>query len=96
MMASGELGGILFFQDPMTSHPHQCDIDCLVHQALLRNTAMASTPTSAMAIMAEAFKMALVEEGRPGIIPSFFFTLQSPAVEAYKNGQNIAIESHRS
>ena len=94
MMSTGQLGGILFFQDPMTSHPHQCDIDCLVRQALVHNTIMASTPTTAMAIM-EVFKMALVEEGRPEIIPSFFFTLQSPTVAAYKNNQNQAIESHR-
>jgi methylglyoxal synthase len=95
MMATGQLGGILFFQDPMTAHAHQVDIECLVRQALVHNTVMATTPTTAMIIM-ELFKMALIGEGRPEIIPSFFFTLQSPTVQAYKNNQKKAIESHAS
>ena len=93
MMATGQLGGILFFQDPMTAHPHQVDIECLVRQALVHNTVMATTPTTAMTIL-EVFKMALMGEGRPELIPSFFFTLQSPTVEAYKNNQKKAIASH--
>jgi methylglyoxal synthase len=93
MMATGQLGGILFFQDPMTAHPHQVDIECLVRQALVHSTVMATTPTTAMSIM-EVFKMALEGSGRPEIIPSFFFSFQSPTVEAYKNNQKNAIASH--
>jgi len=86
MMAQGKLGGILFFQDPMTSHPHQCDIECLVRQALVHNTVIATTPTTAMTIM-EVLKMALMGNGRPELLPSFFFSLQSPTVESYKKAQ---------
>jgi len=86
MMAQGQLGGILFFQDPMTAHPHQVDIECLVRQALVHNTVIATTPTTAMTIM-EVLKMALMGDGRPELLPSFFFSLQSPTVELYKKGQ---------
>jgi methylglyoxal synthase len=93
MMSNGQLGGILFFQDPMTAHPHQVDIECLVRQALVHNTVMATTPTTAMSIM-EVLRIALEGSGRPEFIPSFFFSLQSPTVEAYKNNQKKAIASH--
>ena len=43
MMTSGNLCGILFFQDAMASHLHQCDIDCLVRQAIVHNTIVATT-----------------------------------------------------
>jgi len=86
LMTSGNLGGILFFQDPMTAHPHQCDIECLVRQALVHNTLMANTPSSALALM-EVFKMALRGAGKAEMIPSFFFDLESPTVHAYKKNQ---------
>mmetsp|Transcript_4873 Transcript_4873/g.5399 ORF Transcript_4873/g.5399 Transcript_4873/m.5399 type:complete len:153 (-) Transcript_4873:183-641(-) len=95
MMAQGQLGGILFFQDPMTSHPHQCDIECLVRQALVHNTVIATTPTTAMTIM-EVLKLALMGTGRPELLPSFFFSLQSPTVESYKNGQAKVIQNRAS
>lgn len=93
LMTSGKLGGILFFQDPMTSHPHQCDIECLVRQAIVHNTVMANTPASALALM-EVFKIALLGVGKAELIPSFFFDLQSPTVQAYKNAQSKVINSH--
>jgi len=93
LMCSGNLGGMLFFQDPMTAHPHQADIDCLVRQALVHNTMVASTPTTAMMMM-QVFRMALKGIGKPELMPSFFFTLQSPAVEAYKNQQKKVVSSH--
>jgi len=95
MMAQGQLGGILFFQDPMTSHPHQCDIECLVRQALVHNTVIATTPITAMTIM-EVFKLGLRGQGRPELLPSFFFSLQSPTVESYKKGQQQVIQNRAS
>ena len=93
LMCSGGLGGMLFFQDPMDSHPHQADIDCLVRQALVHNTIMANTPTTALTMM-NVFRIALEGVGKPEFIPSFFFTLESPSVAAYKAGQNKVIASH--
>jgi len=93
LMTSGKLGGILFFQDPMSSHPHQCDIECLVRQAIVHNTLMANTPTTAMSLI-EVFKIALMGKGKAQIIPSFFFDLESPTVQSYKNKQASVIKSH--
>ena len=93
LMCSGGLGGMLFFQDPMDAHPHQADIDCLVRQALVHNTMMANTPTTALMLM-NVFRNALEGDGKPELIPSFFFTLESPAVEVYKAGQNKVIAIH--
>ena len=95
LMCSGLLGGMLFFQDPMSAHPHQSDIDCLVRQALVHNVSMANTPTSALMMM-QVFRMALKGRGMPELMPSFFFTLQSPAVTAYKAAQKKVIASHAS
>lgn len=94
LMCSGGLGGMIFFQDPMSPHPHQSDIDCLCRQALVHNTFIANTPTSALMTM-NVFRLALKGEGRPEMIPSFFFSLQSPAVSAYKEAQKKVIESHK-
>jgi methylglyoxal synthase len=69
-MCSGRLGGMLLFQDPMTSHPHQSNIDCLVCQALLHNTLMANNPTSALMMMI-IFCGALKSEGKPEWMPYF-------------------------
>jgi len=93
LMCSGGLGGMLFFQDPMSAHPHQSDIDCLCRQALVHNVMSCNTPTSAYMLMS-TLRAALQGEGRPELIPSFFFTLQSPAVAAYKLAQKKVIASH--
>ena len=91
LMTSGDLGGILFFQDPMSSHPHQADIQCLVRQAIVHNTILANTPTTAMSLM-QVLKLALVGQGKAELIPSFFFSLQSPTVGAYKKEQSEVIK----
>ena len=93
-LVSGKIGGIVFFEDPMDSHPHRADIDCLVRQALVHNTILVETPASAL-ILTTVLRMALQGEGKPELIPSFFFSLQSPTVEAYKNKQKSVVESHK-
>jgi len=93
LMCSGLLGGMLFFQDPMSAHPHQVDIDCLCRQALVHNIMTANTPTSAMMMM-ELFRTALKGTGKPELMPSFFFSLKSPSVAAYKAAQKSVIASH--
>ena len=91
--AWGSLGGTIFFQDPMSTNPHQSDIDCLVRQYLFHTTMMANTPTSAIMMM-HVFRMALKGQGMPGFMPSFFFTLQSPTVAVYEAAQKKVIASH--
>ena len=94
-LVSGKIGGIIFFQDPMDSHPHRADIDCLCRQALVYNTMMAETPTSALMLM-HVLRLAMKGEGKPELIPSFFFSLQSPTVEAYKTQQKKVVNAAKS
>ncbi|VEU38093.1 unnamed protein product [Pseudo-nitzschia multistriata] len=94
LMVGGRIGGILFFRDPMSAHPHRADIDCLVRQALVHNTMMAETPTSAL-MMCHCLRAALKGEGKPEMIPSFFFSLQCPSVEAYKAEQKRVVEMQK-
>ena len=83
---------MIFFQDPMSAHPHQSDIDCLCRQAIVHNTMIANNPTSALMMMT-TLRVAL-KENMPELIPSFFCTLQSPSVGEYKKQQNKVIASH--
>jgi len=93
LMVGGKIGGILFFQDPMNSHPHRADIDCLVRQALVHNTMLAENPTSAL-MLVQCLRYALQGKGKAAMIPSFFFTLQSPTVAAYKDDQACIVRRH--
>lgn len=93
-LVTGQIGGIFFFQDPMDSHPHRADIDCLCRQVLVYNTMMAETPTSALMLL-YTLRAALQGKGKPGLIPSFFFSLQSPTVEAYKARQKSVVQAQK-
>ncbi len=93
-MVSGKIGGVIFFQDPMSPHPHRADIDCLVRQALVHNVVMAETPSSALMICS-TLRQALIGKGKPELIPSFFFSLQSPTVEEYKRGQKKVVDDQK-
>jgi len=92
-MVQGKIGGIIFFQDPMDAHPHRVDIDCLVRQALVYNIILAETPSSGLMVV-QCLRQALIGKGRPELIPSFFFSLQSPTVEDYKARQKAVVQSH--
>jgi len=82
IMCTENLGGCIFFQDPMSAHPHAADIECLSRQANVHNVLMMPNPATAYACM-ESMRIAL-KDGRAEIIPSFFKTLQSPSVAEYK------------
>jgi len=85
-LVGGKIGGIIFFQDPMDTHPHRADIDCLCRQTLVYNTMMVLTPCTALMLL-HTLRLALKGEGKPELIPSFFFSLLGPTVEAYKSNQ---------
>jgi len=93
-LVTGQIGGIFFFQDPMDSHPHRADIECLCRQVLVHNTMMAETPTSAL-MLTYTLRAALQGKGKPNLIPSFFFSLQSPTVEAYKAQQKSVVQAQK-
>ena len=116
LMCLEDLGGVIFFIDPLSAHPHQADIDSLVRLCICGNVILCVNPSSAMSVM-HTFKRAL-EKGSKGMvserrprnrapflpsetsnleiltqIPSFFETLESPAVEEYKLAQEVALKS---
>jgi len=90
LMCLEDLGGVLFFMDPLSAHPHQADIESLVRLTNVHNILTCCNPCSAHA-MCFVLKCAL-EGGRKDKIPSFFTTLKSPGVAVYKEEQRKALE----
>ena len=91
MMCNGDLGGVIFFVDPMSSHPHTADIECLTRQIIVHNIFYMNNPVSAVS-GAYVLRQAL-REGKADLIPSFFKTLESPSVLEYKNTQSQVSKS---
>jgi len=91
LMCVEDLGALIFFVDPLSAHPHQADIDSLIRLTNCGNVIVCANPTSAMSMM-HTLKCAL-EKGSRGMIPSFFETLESPAVAEYKRQQEMALAS---
>lgn len=89
LMCMEDLGALIFFVDPLSAHPHQADIESLIRLSNVGNVIVCPNPTSAMSMM-HTLKIAL-ETGSRGMIPSFFETLESPAVEEYKSQQELAL-----
>ena len=93
LMCLQDLGGIFFFMDPLSAHPHQADIDSLVRLANVHNILTCINPCTAHA-MSFLLKCAL-EQGRKDKIPSFFYSLKSPGVAVYKAEQQKALEQNK-
>jgi len=85
LMCMEELGGLIFFQDPMQAHSDQVDIDSLNRLAHVHDVFVATNPASAYALIA-VFRLALTK-GDSGMIASFFKTEYSPSVEEYNRRQ---------
>ena len=91
MAVTGQLGGCIFFIDPMDAHPHSADIECLVRQGNVYNILMMNNPSTAHVCM-NSLRVAL-KMGRMEMIPSFFFDLESPSVDAYKKRQKAVLQN---
>ena len=59
LMCLEDLGGIIFFMDPLSAHPHQADIDCLVRLSNVNNVLLCPNPTTAISTM-WVFRHALI------------------------------------
>lgn len=92
VMCTENLGACVFFQDPMSTHPHAADIECLTRQANVHNIIIMPNPSSAYAVMT-TLRIAL-ERGKAELIPSFFETLKSPSVAEYKKAQAQVLASN--
>lgn len=91
LMCQEDLGGVLFFMDPLQSHPHQCDIEALIRLSNVQNVMLSTNPTSSHALC-YVLELAL-KEGRREMIPSFFHTLESPGVKVYNEGQKKVVQT---
>jgi len=89
MLCREQLGGVIFFQDPLDTHPHDGDIDSLLRNTKIYNIMHASTTTSATMMM-HTLRSGL-KNGEPELLPSFFTTLQCPSVARYTNAQDKVI-----
>jgi len=86
LMCLQELGGMIFFQDPMEAHAHQADIDCLNRQCNVHDIFISNNVSSAF-LMTSALRHAL-KIGNSDRIESFLSTRVSPSVAEYKRRQN--------
>jgi len=86
-----DVGAIIFFMDPLSPHPHQADIDSLVRLTNVHNIILCPNPTTAVAMM--WMLRHSLENNKPEMFPSFFETLESPAVADYKAGQKKALDN---
>jgi methylglyoxal synthase len=81
-MALEDLGGILFFVDPLSAHPHQADIESLARLANVHNVLLATNPaTASLLIHAIADALQARDEHR---LKTFFKTEPSPCVAEYQ------------
>eukprot|EP00986_Skeletonema_menzelii_P014993 scaffold10778_cov149-Skeletonema_menzelii.AAC.3 len=96
LMCMEDLGGIIFFVDPLSAHPHQADIDSLLRLANCGNVIVCPNPASASSMM-HTLRCALQKgEKARGMIPSFFETLESPAVEeGVSFGDDAVVEENK-
>jgi len=92
LMCMEELGGIVFFQDPMHAHPHQSDIDCLNRQSNVHDIYVANNPHSAYAMMTVLRRS--LKKGCKARISSFFETRMSPSVAEYKKRQKAVLDAN--
>ena len=80
LMCKGKLGGMIYLRDPMSSHLHQVDINCLHRQANVHDILHASNISSAyfmMPIICDALKY-----GEKAVLSSF---LKETILQVWKN-----------
>jgi len=88
LLTRGDLGGMIFFTDPLSAHPHIADIQSLIRLANVHDILYTCNRTSAQA-MIRILKAGLKD---PTMIPSFYETLESPSVAKYREEQKALVE----
>lgn len=89
MICKEQLGGVIFFEDPLDAHPHTGDIECLNRSIKIYNI-MNACNTASATMMMQTLRYGL-EQGKPEMLPSFFVTLECPSVAKYKRSQKKVI-----
>jgi methylglyoxal synthase len=89
--ARGEVAAIFFFRDPLSSHPHEADIQALARLTDMHDVAIATNRQTATALVYALFHHAELEaELRPYHQQARGDTNR---VSKYKNGQSAVIKS---
>lgn len=76
-----KVGGVIFLEDPMYSHPHQADIDSLNRQCNVHDISISNNLRSAQTMILALGLM--LKNGNRDQIPSFFKTMESPSVAQF-------------
>ena len=90
MLCEGQLGGVIFFQDPLDSHAHGGDIEGLLRNVKIYNVMHAGNTVTATMMM-HTLRSGL-QQSQPELLPSFFKTLECPSVAKYRSAQQVQIE----
>merc|ERR1719219_834323 len=88
LLTRGDLGGMIFFADPLSAHPHIADVHSLIRLANVHDILYACNRTTARAMIL-TLKAGLEDVT---LIPSFYETLESPSVAKYKQEQQRLVE----
>ena len=70
-----DLGGVIFFTDPLSPHPHAADIATLLRMCDIANVLHATNPTTAKALIPILRR---VSHGEAFLVPSMTETLHCP------------------
>merc|ERR1712072_1515188 len=65
--------------------------EALVRKAVVNNVLSATTPATSASV-AEVLREALKGNGKPELLPSFFFTLRNPAADAFEKRMKLLAE----
>merc|ERR1740139_124591 len=89
-MVLQDLGGCIFFTDPLTAHPHAEDIATLLRMCDINNVLHATNPTTAEALV--PVLRAVAEEGDHQLVPSFFRTMTCPHQSLIRGSAPSSVE----
>merc|ERR1712232_179008 len=90
-MKDGKIGGAIFFRDETAPNLH---VEALAREAVVHNVLSATTPATSASV-AEVLREALKGKGKPELLPSFFFTMRNPALEAYEKRMKLLAEKSK-
>ena len=86
-------GAAIILRDPIGASGAACDCDALLRLINVHNIVNATNITTAD-MLVRVFAEAIAAQDGVSILPSFYTSLESPAVAAYQAKQNAVIASH--
>lgn len=89
-----DVGAALIFRDPIGASGAACDCDALLRLINVHNIINATNSASAEMLIEVLREGMTTSKGVAEVMPSFYETLESPSVAAYKAKQNAVIASH--